>query len=112
MIRQQQKERGKNRYISPNCPEARRIGRDVGCDEFFGNRLTGVDFVGGGGEFCHFPSTSPVALTQGWCYRAACILIVAFYDATIKICGISIDEGILGLQLKTSGMSETWCVSS
>jgi len=46
--RQQQKQRGKNRYISPNCPEARRIGRDVGCDEFFGDRLTGVDFVGGG----------------------------------------------------------------
>ena len=101
--RQQQKERGKNRYISPNCPEARRIGRDVGCDEFFGDRLTGVDFVGGG-EFCHFPLTSPVALTQGWCYRAACVLIVAFYDR------ISIDEGILGLQLQTSGMS--WCVSS
>jgi len=59
--RQQQKERGKNRYISPNCPEARRIGRDVGCDEFFGDRLTGVDFVGGG-EFCHFPLTSPVAV--------------------------------------------------
>jgi len=70
-------------YVSRICPEApygricTKFGTAIGaadvitCTKFFGDRLRGVDSLGGSKiVIAHWQGQSP--LTQGWRYRAAC----------------------------------------